>query len=91
MDLHGKYEEMRYVKELVNYNIYNQDGKFIFGTSGIQIMEVDANLDLSVLLEDGNNIGHPIRMLFFPDEARVYKLLDFRFDYLHYLWTVAVP
>jgi len=39
--------------------------------------EVDANPDLFILFGDGNYDGHPIRMLLFPDETRLYELLDF--------------
>jgi len=44
-------------------------------------------LDLPILLGDGDDISHPIRVLFFPDKTRVYKLLDFRLNHFHYLWA----
>jgi len=40
-------------------------------------MVVDADKDMSIILGNLNNIGHPIRMLLFPDETRVYKIFDF--------------
>ena len=33
--------------------------------------------DLPILLSDGDDISYLIRVLFFPDETRVYELLDF--------------
>ena len=50
-------------------------------------MKINANLDLPILLCDGDDISHPIRVLFFPDKTRVFKLLDFLLDYFHYLWV----
>ena len=48
-------------------------------------MEINANSDLPILLSNGDNISHPIRMLFFSDKTGLYKLLDFRLDHFHYL------
>ena len=50
-------------------------------------MVINANSDLPILLGDGDDISHPIRVLFFPDETGVYKLLDFRLDCFYYLWA----
>ena len=50
-------------------------------------MEINANSDLPIFLGDGDDIGYPIRVLFFPDEIGVYKLLDFRLDRFYYLWA----
>jgi len=40
-------------------------------------MEINTNSDLPILLGDRDDIGHPIRVLFFSDKTGVYKLLDF--------------
>ena len=50
-------------------------------------MKININPNLPILLGDEDDIGNPIRVLFFPDEIGVYKLLDFRLDYFHYLWA----
>jgi len=52
---------------IVNYDIRDREKKFIFGTSDIQIAEVNTNLKLPVLLGDENNVGNPIRMLLLLD------------------------
>jgi len=49
--------------------------------------ENQCKLGSPILLGDGDDISHPIRVLFFPDETRIYKLLDFRLDLFHYLWA----
>jgi len=36
-------------------------------------MKIDSNLNLLVLLGDENDVGYPVRVLFFLDEIRVYK------------------
>jgi len=51
--------------------------EFVFGTGSVQIMEVDASLDFFILLGDGHDVGYPVRVLFFPDETRVYELFNF--------------
>jgi len=38
-------------------------------------VKVNTNLDLPILLDNRNDIGYPLRMLFLPDETGVYKLL----------------
>ena len=43
----------------------------------IEITVVNTDPDLSILLGDRDDIGYPIRVLFFPDEIGVYKILDF--------------
>jgi len=48
-------------------------------------MKIDPNSDLPILVGNGDDISHPIRVLFFPDETRVIKLLDFRLNRFHYL------
>ena len=60
---------------IVNHNIRDQEREFFFRASDIQITVVDANLNLFILFGNGNDIGHLIRMLLFPDETRVYELL----------------
>ena len=62
---------------IVNYDFRDRERELIFGTSSVQIAKVYTNLDLPVLLGDRNDIYHLIRMLFFPDKASVYKLLEF--------------
>ena len=62
---------------IVDHDIRGRERKLVFRADGIQIMVVDVNSDLSVLLGNGNNIGHPTMMLLFSDEIRVYKLFDF--------------
>jgi len=63
------------IARIIDHNIYDQERKFIFGTCSIQIAEVDANLDLSILLGNGYNVGYLVRVMFFPHEIEVYKLL----------------
>jgi len=65
------------IARIINHNIRDGERELIFGTSGIQIAEVYTNLAIPVLLEDGNNVGDPIRMLLLPDKTEVYELLDF--------------
>ena len=62
-------------------------GELIFRTRLIKITEINANSNLPILLGDGDDIGYPIRVLFFPDETGVYELLDFRLNCFHYLWA----
>ena len=62
---------------IVDHDIRNRERKLVVKAGDIQIMVVDAISDLSVLLGNGNNIGHPTMMLLFPDETRVYKHFDF--------------
>jgi len=62
---------------IVDHDIRDRERKLVFKAGDIQITVVDAILDVSVLLGNGNNIGHPTMMLLFPDEIRVYKLFDF--------------
>jgi len=68
---------------VVNHDIHDRERELIFGTSIIQITEVNADLDLSILLGDGNDVGYLVRILFFPDEIGVYELFDFQFNCLH--------
>jgi len=46
--------------------------EFVFGTCSIQIAEIDENMNLSILLGDGHDVGYSVRVLFFPDETGVY-------------------
>jgi len=48
-------------------------------------MEINTNQDFFILLSDGDDIGYPIRVLFFPDKTEDYKLLDLWLDRFHYL------
>ena len=41
------------------------------------VTEINTNSDLLILLDDGDDIGYPIRVLFFPDKIGVYKFFDF--------------
>jgi len=49
----------------------------MFRAGGIQISIINADPDLSILLGNETDIGHPIRILLFPDKTRVYKIFDF--------------
>ena len=49
-------------RHIVDHDIRDWEKKFVFRTSDIQIVEVDENLDLSVLLGDEYNVGYPIRV-----------------------------
>ena len=71
---------------IVNYDFRDRERELIFGTSSVQIVKVYTNLNLFVLLEDGNNVAYLVRVLFFPDETGVYEFFDFQFDCLHNLW-----
>jgi len=70
---------------VVDHDIRDWKGELIFRTCLIQITKINANSDLRILLSDGDDISHLIRVLFFPDEIGVYKLLDFRLDCFRYL------
>ena len=53
----------------------------------MEITKINANSDLPILLGNQDDISHPIKVLFFPDETGVYELLDLRLNRLHYLWA----
>jgi len=72
---------------VVNYDIRDRERELVFGRSGVQIVKVDADLDLPVLLGDRNDVVYPVKVLFFPDEVRVYEFFNFWFNCLHDLWT----
>ena len=48
-------------------------------------MKINANSDLPVFLGNRDDIGYPIRVFFFPEETKIYKLLNFRLDCFYYL------
>ena len=50
-------------------------------------MKINANPDLPILLSGGNDVSYLVRVLFFPDETRVYKFRDFRLNRFHNLWA----
>lgn len=56
---------------IVDNDICNRDGKLVFREAFIEIPGVDIDLDLSIFLSDKNNVCHLIRMLLYPDEARL--------------------
>ena len=56
---------------IVDHDIRDREREFVFRAGDIQITVVDVNLDLFILLENGNDIGHPIRMLLFSDETNL--------------------
>ena len=69
------------------HDIRDWKGELIFRSRLILITKINANSDLPIFLDNGDDIGYPIRVLFFPDKIGVYKLLDFRLDRFHYLWA----
>ena len=75
---------------IINHDICDRERKLIFGTSSVQIVEVNTNLNLSLLFREENNVGNPIRMLLLPDEIGVYELFDFWFNCFHNLWTESL-
>ena len=62
---------------VVYHDIHDWKRELIFRIRLIQITKINADSDLPILLSDGDDIGYPSRVLFFPDEIGVYKLLDF--------------
>ena len=63
-----------------NHDIGDGEWEFVFRTGCIEITVVDANPYLPILLEDGDNVGYPIWMLFLPDEATRNELVNFSFN-----------
>jgi len=57
---------------VVNHDIRDRERELVFGRSGVQIVKVDADLDLPVLLGDRNDVVYPVKVLFFPDVVRVW-------------------
>jgi len=70
---------------VVDHDIRDWKGKLIYRTHLICIIKINTNPDLPILHGKGDDIGYPIRVLFFPDKTRVYKLLDFQLNCFHYL------
>lgn len=61
---------------IFNHGICDWEQKLFFGKSLIEIVEVNTNLDLSILPSDKDDVGKLVRMLLFPDEFRIYELLE---------------
>ena len=72
---------------VVDHDIRDWKGKLSFRTRLIYITKINANPNLLIFLGNGDDIGYSIRVLFLPDETRVYKLFYFRLDCFHDFWT----
>jgi len=53
--------------------------KFVFRTGCVKITEVNADSDVPVFLEYGNNVINPIWVLFFSNESTFDEFFNFRF------------
>lgn len=60
-----------------DHDIRNRLWVLILRTSLIQVSKIDADSDLPILVGNQDDVGHPVWVLLFLDETRVYELLDF--------------
>src|SRR5438270_3807294 len=74
---------------VVHHDIGDGQRELILRTCVVEVAEVDADADCSVLLSDGDDIQDPIGVLFLTDKPRVYKLSDLLFNGIHYVGPKA--
>lgn len=72
---------------IVDHDIHNGEEKLILRTSFNEILEVDIDSNLPIPLSNKDNVGHPIQLLLFPNEAKVDKNLDFILNRSYYFWV----
>lgn len=78
----------RYASEstcIVDHNVGDGEREFVFQACFIEVPEVDTDLDLFVLFNNKDNVGNPIWVLLYHDEARVDEFLGFILDGFYYL------